>query len=57
MAERLKQSGKVESNKFLVRFYITDDLRLVIFQDGRVLVQGTDDISTARSLYAKYIGM
>lgn len=57
MAARLAQSGKVEQNKFLVRFYATDDIRLVIFADGRVLVQGTDDVSVARSLYAKYIGM
>ncbi|ASS74994.1 thiamine biosynthesis protein ThiF [Tumebacillus algifaecis] len=57
IADRLLQSGKVEHNKFLVRFYVTDDLRLVIFADGRVLVQGTDDVSVARSLYAKYIGM
>lgn len=57
MAKRLEQSGRVEANKFLVRFYATDDIRLVIFGDGRVLVQGTDDLSVARSLYAKYIGM
>jgi molybdopterin/thiamine biosynthesis adenylyltransferase len=57
LAERLRTIGKVESNKFLLRFYATDDIRLVIFPDGRVLVQGTDDIVRARSLYAKYIGM
>jgi molybdopterin/thiamine biosynthesis adenylyltransferase len=57
LAARLSQSGKVETNKFLVRFSVNEDIRLVIFQDGRVLVQGTDDLSTARSLYAKYIGM
>jgi len=57
LAERLSASGRVERNKFLVRYYVTDALRLVIFQDGRVLVQGTNDVSTARSLYAKYIGM
>jgi molybdopterin/thiamine biosynthesis adenylyltransferase len=57
MANRLRASGKVEQNKFLVRFYATDNLRLVIFSDGRVLIQGTDELSTARSLYAKYIGM
>lgn len=57
LADRLQSSGKVESNKFLVRFHVKEDLRLVIFSDGRVLVQGTDDLSVARSLYAKYIGM
>ncbi|MBL0387511.1 ThiF family adenylyltransferase [Tumebacillus sp. ITR2] len=57
LAKRLETSGRVESNKFLVRFYATEEIRLVIFEDGRVLVQGTDDLSVARSLYAKYIGM
>ncbi|HEU4964846.1 MAG TPA: ThiF family adenylyltransferase [Bacilli bacterium] len=57
MADRLEKSGRVDRNKFLVRYYATDEIRLVIFSDGRVLVQGTDDLSVARSLYAKYIGM
>lgn len=57
LADRLRLSGKVEANKFLLRFYATEEIRLVIFPDGRVLVQGTDDVSRARSLYAKYIGM
>jgi molybdopterin-synthase adenylyltransferase len=57
LAARLQASGKVDTNKFLVRFYAKDDVRLVIFPDGRVLVQGTEDVSVARSLYAKYIGM
>ncbi|KEO82344.1 ThiF family adenylyltransferase [Tumebacillus flagellatus] len=57
LAKRLEQSGRVESNKFLVRFYATDEIRLVIFGDGRVLVQGTEDLAAARTLYAKFIGM
>ncbi len=48
--------GKVERNKFLVRFH-ADPYVMIFFRDGRVLVQGTDDISVARSLYAKYVGM
>ena len=41
-AERLERlgEGKVESNPFLVSF-TTGQHRLVIFQDGRVLVHGT----------------
>ncbi|MCF6092922.1 ThiF family adenylyltransferase [Microaerobacter geothermalis] len=56
LASKLKNIGKTEQNHFLLRFYI-DDYNLVIFPDGRVLVQGTDDLTVARSLYAKYIGM
>jgi molybdopterin-synthase adenylyltransferase len=54
-AERLSPLGKIERNRFLLRFYV-DSYRLVIFPDGRVLVQGTNDPVLARSLYARYIG-
>ena len=27
-----------------------------VFEDGRALVHGTDDVARARSLYARYIG-
>ncbi|WP_139491403.1 ThiF family adenylyltransferase [Brevibacillus dissolubilis] len=55
LAQRLAPLGVVEQNKFLLRFH-TDAHTLVIFPDGRVMVQGTDEISVARSLYARYIG-
>lgn len=55
LAKRLSPLGSVEQNKFLLRFHV-DPHTLVIFPDGRVLVQGTDDISLARTLHAKYIG-
>jgi len=57
LAERLAHSGAIERNRFLLRVQVRDEVRLVIFPDGRVLVQGTDDPAQARSLYAKYIGM
>lgn len=47
--------GKVERNPFLLRFH-AGEYTLVLFKDGRVLVQGTQDIATAKSLYAMYIG-
>ncbi|MGD8192335.1 ThiF family adenylyltransferase [Brevibacillus ginsengisoli] len=52
---RLAPVGAVERNKFLLRFH-TDAHTLVVFPDGRVLIQGTDDIAKARTLYDKYIG-
>ncbi|GEN36536.1 MULTISPECIES: ThiF family adenylyltransferase [Aneurinibacillus] len=55
LEKRFTPLGEVERNKFLLRFHIGEHI-LVIFPNGRVVVQGTDDISTARSLYAKYIG-
>jgi adenylyltransferase/sulfurtransferase len=29
---------------------------LTVFQDGRTIVSGTDDISIARTMHARYIG-
>lgn len=55
LATRFAKLGKVEQNRFLLRFHIGDHT-LVIFKNGRVMVQGTDNQVLARSLYAKYIG-
>ena len=55
LAQTLSPLGAIEQNRFLLRFHI-DPYSLVVFPDGRVLVQGTDDIGLARSLHAKYIG-
>jgi len=55
LAQRFERLGTVERNRFLLRFHV-DAYTLVFFQDGRVLVQGTDDLAIARSLYAKYVG-
>ncbi|EGL81723.1 UBA/THIF-type NAD/FAD binding protein [Caldalkalibacillus thermarum TA2.A1] len=54
--KRLEKVGKVELTPFLLRADI-DDLRLVLFTDGRVLVQGTEDVTRAKAVYARYIGM
>lgn len=55
LGSRLRPLGQIEQNRFLLRFHIGEHT-LVIFKNGRVMVQGTDDPVLARSLYAKYIG-
>jgi molybdopterin-synthase adenylyltransferase len=55
--DRLKPLGPLEKNRFLLKFQASPDLHLVIFPDGRVLIQGTDDLIQAKSLYSRYIGM
>ncbi|HEY0460021.1 MAG TPA: ThiF family adenylyltransferase [Pyrinomonadaceae bacterium] len=55
LAERLKTLGEVKQNEYLVRF-TTGENELTIFADARAIIRGTDDISTARSLYAKFVG-
>lgn len=55
LAERLRPAGEVKFNEYLLRFK-TGPFELTVFQDARSIVRGTDEIATARSLYAKYIG-
>jgi molybdopterin/thiamine biosynthesis adenylyltransferase len=55
LSQRLRCSGEVKANDYLLRFR-TGDYELTVFQDARSIIRGTDDIATARSLYAKYIG-
>ncbi|MCR8634607.1 ThiF family adenylyltransferase [Paenibacillus radicis (ex Xue et al. 2023)] len=49
--------GRVEANPFLLKLHLNDTITLVLFPDGRLLVQGTDDPITAKSIYSRYIGM
>jgi len=55
LAERLRRAGEVKFNEYLLRFK-TGKFELTVFQDARSIIRGTDEISVARSLYAKYIG-
>jgi adenylyltransferase/sulfurtransferase len=55
LSQRLQPAGDVNANEYLLRFR-TGDYELTVFQDARSIIRGTDDIATARSLYAKYIG-
>ncbi len=45
----------LRSNDLLLRFR-RGPLTLILFADGRAIVQGTTDIALARSLYARFIG-
>jgi molybdopterin-synthase adenylyltransferase len=56
LAEYLGKSGKVSVNEFLLRFSPDQQISLVVFKDGRVLIHGTNDLTTAKSIYAKYMG-
>ena len=55
LGQRLQSAGEVKGNDYLLRFR-TGEYELTVFQDARSIIRGTDDIATARSLYAKYIG-
>lgn len=55
LSKRLSTAGDVKTNDYLLRFR-TGDFEMTIFQDARSIIRGTDDVATARSLYAKYVG-
>ena len=55
LRDRLSPLNEVKQNEYLLRFS-PDVYEMTVFTDGRAIVKGTDDISVARSLYAKYIG-
>lgn len=55
LARRLGGTGEVKFNDYLLRFR-TGDVELTVFRDARSIIRGTNEIMTARSLYAKYIG-
>jgi adenylyltransferase/sulfurtransferase len=56
LAARLEGAGRVTRNPFLVRLEV-EGYTLAVFADGRAIVSGTDDVSLARTLYARYIGV
>ncbi len=56
-AEKLEKTTKVKKTPFLLKAQLEEGERLVLFPDGRVLVQGTEDSGRAKALYARYIGM
>ncbi|MCU0238734.1 MAG: ThiF family adenylyltransferase [Pyrinomonadaceae bacterium] len=56
LADKLKNLGEVKQNEYLVRFQ-ADNFEVTVFADARAIIKGTDDLSVARSVYAKYIGV
>lgn len=55
LAARLAGVGRVERNEFLLRLAV-DGYLLTVFPDGRTIVGGTDDVATARTVHARYVG-
>lgn len=56
LADKLKNLGEVKQNEYLIRFSV-DVFEVTVFQDARAIIKGTDDFTTARSVYAKYVGV
>ena len=56
LADKLKQVGEVRYNNFLLKFKV-DKHEITLFPDGRAIIQGTNDIALARTLYSKYVSV
>jgi adenylyltransferase/sulfurtransferase len=55
LAERLRSTGEVAFNDFLLRFQV-EGYDITVFRDARSIIRGTEDPAVARGLYARYIG-
>lgn len=56
LAAKLKNLGAVKQNEYLLRFTV-GEFELTVFRDARAIIRGTDDVTAARSVYAKYVGV
>ena len=56
LSRRLAAHGDVRSNAYLLRLRVPP-YELTLFADGRAIISGTTDPATARSLYARYVGV
>ena len=58
VAARLASAGQVQRTPYLIRCQLSDPagVSLTIFPDGRIIVQGTDDLARARALAARFVG-
>jgi len=55
LANQLRSYGEVQVNPYLLSCQ-ADDYRIVIFQDGRVVIHGIQDIQKAKSIYYRLNG-
>ncbi len=56
LADKLSNIAEVKQNDYLVRFNSGEN-EVTVFADGRAIVKGTDDVTAARSIYAKFVGI
>jgi len=56
LESRLSRLGDVRATRYMLTFKSGTE-EISIFRDGRAIIKGTKDEATARSLYARYIGL
>ncbi|MEM9374366.1 MAG: ThiF family adenylyltransferase [Planctomycetota bacterium] len=59
LIEQLSSAGKITSSPFMVRLAPEElpGVSISVFRDGRAVIEGVEDTSRARALYARYIGV
>ncbi len=58
VARRLAGAGPVRQTPYLLRVApVEPPCELTLFRDGRAIIQGTDDVAVARSIYTRLIGL
>jgi len=55
LAVQLRPYGEIQQNPYLLSLQAAD-YRIVIFQDGRVVIHGMQDIQEAKSIYYRLLG-
>ncbi|WP_107838703.1 MoeB/ThiF family adenylyltransferase [Metasolibacillus meyeri] len=55
LAEKLQHHGRIQQNPYLLSCQ-TEDYRFVLFQDGRVVIHGVQDVHQAKSIYYRLLG-
>ncbi len=55
LAENLRDLENLEVSDALLRFEV-ENYKIILFKDGRAIVEGTEDEKLARSIYSRYIG-
>jgi adenylyltransferase/sulfurtransferase len=50
----LSKVGKISRNPYLLKVELENNMRMILFSDGRVLIQGTTDILRAKSIFSRY---
>ena len=56
LADRWQMIGEVQKTRFFIRLFIENEHSLTVFRDGRVVVNGTDEPTLARTLVNRFIG-
>lgn len=59
LGQRLQPQGQVSANAFLLRYQPREwpQGEITVFPDGRLIVKGTNDVSQARSVASRYLGL